>query len=440
MRAPLCGIALACVASAAPAVAQSVLPERALSAAAPSATSLSETVLSEAAALSRLSADSPRVRAIRAAVAIADADAATARRLPNPVIASTRETAAGVTEVITAVAQPLPIVTGRRAFEISAAHALVEAATSRADEGLRRARAELRLAYADLAAAQVRERELARARDAYAELTVVLARREAAGDASGFDRLRAERERLEAETDRLTAAVDRRRAQGALAAFFADASAPETLRVVEPQTGNAATDAATGSAAPSTRAPLPALDGLVTQAEGSRGELDALRHEQDAARLSVRAADRRRLPEPEVVAGTKTSSAGATGGVFGVQATLPLFDRGRAERGTALARAALASARVDAFRVALRAQVATAYDTVTARRTAADAYRATSSRLASDIERIARVSYDAGERGLLDLIDAQRSAAAARLRQNDLDHATRQAEIDLEFLTGWEIQ
>ncbi len=125
--------------------------------------------------------------------------------------------------------------------------------------------------------------------------------------------------------------------------------------------------------------------------------------------------------------------------MFGIQATLPLFDRGRADRGAALARESSPPARLDAFRRALRTQVATAYDTVTARRAAADAYRASSARLAADIERIARVSYDAGERGLLDLIDARRSAVAARLRQNDLDLATRQAEIDLEFLAGWEI-
>jgi cobalt-zinc-cadmium efflux system outer membrane protein len=404
MRAHLCGIALACVALAAPAAAQSVL--------------------TEVEALARLSADSPRVRAIRAAIALADADAAAARRLPNPSLASTRETAAGVTEVITAVAQPLPMVTGRRALDIGAATALVRAATSRADEALRRARAELRLAYADLAAAQVRERQLTQARDQYQELTDVLARREAAGDGSGFDRLRAERERLDADTDRLTAAIDRRRAQGALAAFFADSIAPDSLTV---------------SDAPPTRAEVPELDALIQRAETSRGELQALRHEQDAARFSVRAADRRRLPEPEVIAGTKTSSTGVTGAVVGVQATLPLFDRGGVERGLAVAREAAAAARIDAFRQALRAQVATARDVVTARRQAADAYRDRSARLTADIERIARVSYDAGERGLLDLIDAQRTAVAARLRQNDLDHASRQAALELEFLTGWEI-
>ena len=59
---------------------------------------------------------------------------------------------------------------------------------------------------------------------------------------------------------------------------------------------------------------------------------------------------------------------------------------------------------------------------------------------ADDIERVARVSYDAGERGILDLLDAYRAGAGARTRQSALDLAVRQAEIELEFASGWEIQ
>jgi cobalt-zinc-cadmium efflux system outer membrane protein len=56
------------------------------------------------------------------------------------------------------------------------------------------------------------------------------------------------------------------------------------------------------------------------------------------------------------------------------------------------------------------------------------------------VERIAQVSYDAGERGILELLDAYRSGAAARTRQVVLDNAARQAEIELEFVSGWEVQ
>ena len=73
------------------------------------------------------------------------------------------------------------------------------------------------------------------------------------------------------------------------------------------------------------------------------------------------------------------------------------------------------------------------------RREAADRYRAASTTLSADLERIAQVSYDAGERGILELLDAYRSGAAARVRQAALDAAARQAEIELEFVSGWEV-
>jgi outer membrane protein TolC len=56
-----------------------------------------------------------------------------------------------------------------------------------------------------------------------------------------------------------------------------------------------------------------------------------------------------------------------------------------------------------------------------------------------ELERIAQVSYDAGERGILELLDAYRTGAAARVRQAALDASVRQAEIELEFVSGWEI-
>lgn len=381
--------------------------------------------LTESEALARLSPDSPRVRAIRAATDIARADVLAAGRWPNPRVTWDREAVAGVTEHITMVAQPLPI-TGRRALEADAASALVDASSSRADDQVRRARADLRLAFANVQTAQIRERELMRARDRLQELADILARREAAGDAAGFDRLRAEREVLDVAADRVAAGADRARAQAVVAGFFAVASDPASIVAAESEV---------------VRAPVPPVDVLVARAERVRGELLAMQREIDAARFAERAAGRRLVPEPELVAGTKASTAagGDVGSVIALHATIPLFDRARPERALAVARAAQASARAEAFRVALRAQIAALRATVLERREAADRYRAASVSSASDIERIAQVSYDAGERGILELLDAYRTASAARLRQAALDAAAREAEIELEFASGWEI-
>lgn len=384
--------------------------------------------VTEAEALGRLSPDSPRARAARAAVDVARADVLAAGRWPNPRFTWDRESVAGVTENIVIVGQTLPI-TGRRGLDVQAASALVNASSSRSDDEVRRLRADLRLAFADLVAAQTRERELTAARDRLRDLADVLTRREAAGDAAGFDRLRAEREVLDIDTDRVVAATERARAQAALASFFADRSDPARLVAV-------------GRSTPAAALALPPLDALLEQAESSRGELVALKHEAESARFAERAADRRRVPEPEVLAGTKSSTAGGgdVGSVVTVHAGIPLFDRGRPERALALARAAQAEARANAFRAVLRGEIAALRLAVTERRDAAERYRAQAVSSADQIERIAQVSYDAGERSILELLDAYRTGSSARVRQATLDAAVRQAEIELEFASGWEIQ
>jgi outer membrane protein, heavy metal efflux system len=406
MRAPLVGAAwLAAFTTAAVAGAQS-LP------------------LTEIEALARLSDDSPRVRALKSGTDIARAEVLAVGRWPNPRLTFDRESVAGTAENITTVAQPLPI-TGRRGLEVRASSALAEAASSRADEGVRRARADLRTAFAQLVAAQTREREIEIARDRLRDVVRILATREASGDTAGFDRLRAEREMFDLDIDRSLAAVDRARAQAVLGSFFVATDASTLIAV--------------GASSP--RQDLPAAAALFERAETVRGELIALRHETAAARLSGQAAERRRLPEPEIIAGTKSSSVGGgdVGSLVSVLATVPLFDRGRPERAIADARERQAVARAEVFRMSLRADITALRATVIERRQSADLYRNTAMRGVDQIERIARVSYEAGERGILELLDAYRTGVSAAARQTALDLAVRQAEIELEFVSGWEI-
>lgn len=384
-----------------------------------------QTVLTEPDAIARLSPDSPRVRAIRSGIELARADVLAASRWPNPRLYVGREAVAGVSETITTVLQPLPI-TGQRRFEIQAADALVDATSFRADDATRRARADLRLAYADLVAAQERERELTSARDRLEDLAGIIGKREREGDAAGFDRLRAEREVLDVEADRVMAAADRARAQGRLASFFAASSDATTLVAAERLT---------------TSRDLPPVDVLLQQAQRTRGEILALQREVESARFSARAADRRRVPEPEVIGGAKSSTfaGGDIGSVLAVQAVLPLFDNGRIERARAQARESQATARLEAMEVSLRGEIAAWRGAALERRAAADRYRASAVASASDVERIARVSYESGERGILELLDAYRTSASARVRQAALDVSAREAEIELEFVSGWDM-
>ena len=103
----------------------------------------------------------------------------------------------------------------------------------------------------------------------------------------------------------------------------------------------------------------------------------------------------------------------------------------------ALARQARAEA--DVLRQTIRAQIAFWREAVIERRVTAARHRAALATGADQIERIAQVSYEAGERGILELLDAYRSASSARVRQAELDAAVREAEIELEFASGWEL-
>ena len=117
-------------------------------------------------------------------------------------------------------------------------------------------------------------------------------------------------------------------------------------------------------------------------------------------------------PSRKIVAGTKSSNVGGgdVGSVFSVHATIPLFDRARPGTGAgARARWRRPRRSVEAFPCGAARRSRRCATVVLERREAADRYRADGDRERGRLERIAQVSYDAGERGILELLDAYRS-------------------------------
>ena len=296
------------------------------------------------------------------------------------------------------VAQPLPI-TGRRGLEVDAASALVAASEQRADEAVRQVRAALRRAYADLVGAQLRATEMTASRDRLRGLADVLGRREAAGEAAGYDRLRAEREVIEIEADLTAARADRARAQAALAAFFAPTTDPATLVAAVPQAGVP-------------QQPLPQSKSWWLTRRVSFRSCRRSSTSRNPPHWQSDAAGRRPIPEPEVVAGTKSSNVARAAMWERSSAStspIPLFDQAKPEQALAQARRAQAEARIAAFQAVLHADVAALRTIVLERRQAADSYRASTATSAAQLERIAQVSYDAG--------GAQHSRAGRRLSE-----------------------
>jgi outer membrane protein, heavy metal efflux system len=275
-----------------------------------------------------------------------------------------------------------------------------------------------------LLAAQRRELIAKQAIESLSEIVRVLREREKAGEGSGYDALRAERELADAEavlnSERLNVATTRNR----LTQFIS---------------GSAGTIVAKGELQPGPD--LPSLDALIVRATSGRG--DVVAHQKSVTRYEFeqRAAERQRIPEPTVLAGLKRTSAPGfvdNGYVATVTVPLPLFNRGQADA----ERARALRERTDSERAALvrqvEAEVRSAYEGVILRRNASANYLR-SATSAADLAKIASLSYQEGERGILELLDAQRVAVGAQVRSVDLLFEMKRAEIELDRAVGEEV-
>jgi cobalt-zinc-cadmium efflux system outer membrane protein len=169
----------------------------------------------------------------------------------------------------------------------------------------------------------------------------------------------------------------------------------------------------------------------------ARAELRALLRLADRAELESVAARRVRLPAPRLFGGLKRaddeSGRRARGGVFGVMVALPLFDTG----GREAARWEAEHARVEAERASIeqqiRAEITRATDALGLRQAAVseDAEPA-----GDELTQIAEVAYREGEVGILELLDAVRTASRARMRSLELRLDARLAQIALERAVG----
>jgi cobalt-zinc-cadmium efflux system outer membrane protein len=367
---------------------------------------------------------SPAAAAVRLRIDEARAQARVRRALTPPAVTYTREDAADVRDDFLLVRQELPV-TGARRFLRSAADAITVAAEADAEGFVRRLRASARLAFVGLLAAQERAGALEQGVVDLEALVRVLRAREQQGDTAPYDRLRAERETAEVRAD---LASERAAIAEARARLVPYQPAPVDLVVM--------------TARGSLNAPEPfRLDQVVTAVE-KRPDFRAAVARVEAAEFELRAASRQRVPDPVVVAGTKRTVAGGpgdTGYTLGVEARLPLFGAPRAA--IALARSGLARVQLerDALRARLEAEVRGAHEVARLTRLQAAAYETDVAGIGAELARIARIAYDEGERGILELLDAYRGALAARVRAIALRAAARAASIELEALTGNEV-
>ncbi len=367
-------------------------------------------VVTEAEFLSVLDEAHPAVRESAAALAVADAGVLAATTFSNPVLDAGRENPGGpIGQTDILVSWQLPGA-GRRP-EIKARKGEVEAARRRFDHQLLAHRLTMRQAYADWAVAAARQNRLA----AQAERVESLARREAAraerGEASGLE---AGRLRFAAATLRSRVALagaEKEQARAEAAAWYPGLLAD--ARPILPEL-------------PVT----PSLDGIDTRVDAAKANLAA-------AELAHRAT-RPIVASPQVKLGWQEQDIGlgsASGPVFGVAWSVPLFDRRQATRRS-----------LNAALEAARARLERVEGESTSSRTAA---RSSFTRLAAAVAELrqelstaermldgAEAAFRQGESGLTDLLETHRAVTEAELAVLDLHEAALVALRELERLAG----
>jgi cobalt-zinc-cadmium efflux system outer membrane protein len=360
--------------------------------------------------------DGLQARAIRAESEVTRREQLARLTYPNPSVTYSRE-GAGFTEFLQAELS-LPIF-GARAALSRAGVAATAAAEAERDVRLWLLRSEAAAAVARVVAEQARL-ESARTHVREVErLIEILRTREREGEGSRFDRLRAEQELRDTNQLLTSAAV-------------ALAEARATVSGLLPPDASLGTVAGTQIA----QQPTVSIETLLNRATSTRAELRALQQLGQRATFEAEAARRSRLRSPNLFGGVKRAddaSGRETGGVFGLSVALPLFDAGRREAARWEAERARIEAEGASIEYRIRSEIAGASEVLAVRQAALSRELQGA---AEELVQIAQVAYREGEIGILELLDAVRTASRARVRSIDSRLDARLAQIALERAVG----
>lgn len=344
-------------------------------------------------------------------------------RFENPEASVSRERVSGSagreTELQVGVIQPIDI-SGQRASLRQAARAESQAVTAEVARRRQERIAETREAYAGCAASTEKLAIAQRFATRLKEAERIVELRTRAGDTAGYDlrRLRVEARSAEAEL---------RLVQGEVSAECVALSRLTGIVDARPTV--------------SLEALLPAsLASAGVQAAAGRQDLLAREARVAAATAEVSAAQRARIPDLSVGVGYKriSNEDGSAGGptvALGVR--LPIFNNGGAALSEARARQRVREAELALARQEAEASIAAA----AARATAASAAAQEAREAADDAARlgtIAEAAYQGGETGVIELVDAYRTARDAELNIVELTERAVRATVAQSLAEGRE--
>lgn len=327
-------------------------------------------------------------------------------RFENPELSVSRESAGGESEWQVGIVQPLDL-SGRRGALRDAARSEAEAVERDIVWRRQELIAETRTAYVGCAAVGAELDIWRRFARALAEARRIAEARVREGD---------------------TAVYDLRRTRVALSSAQAELSMAEGER----KAGCAKLAALTGANDPAI--PPSAMTSLRSgEHSGDRADLAAQEQRLVAAGQRLSAARRGRLPQLSVGAGVKRvddPTGTAYGPTVSVGVTLPIFNGGGAAVAEAEARRRALEAELTIARRSIEAeQQAASARALAAREAAVSAARSRDD--AGRLGTIASTAYQAGEIGVVELLDAYEAQRDAEL--SVINHARRAAEAAIQF-------
>jgi len=344
--------------------------------------------------------------------------------LPNPVASMTHENvdapAGRASESTVTISQTFDI-SGRRQLRREAAETRRQA--TRLDNQSRRIAIvqDVRKSFA----AALYQQELQASHVAWLKrldaVTNIVGQLARAGEASGYDRRRLEREAQTAKVRLrvIQAEASRRREilSGTMAKPIADASMFE---------GNLIPDS-----------PLP----IETLLAGSskHPEIAGLEAQVTASERDRQVAELLQRPDITLGLGTKhVSEPGFSdnGLILALSVPIPVFDKGKAQEQQAHAQVLALQSELSLKHSRVQAELRGIWSQTTQLRQAALEYQDETLITAQELSRIAEASYRAGEGTLLELLDAYRAELEAQTLKLDLALQARLSRIELDALTG----
>jgi cobalt-zinc-cadmium efflux system outer membrane protein len=377
--------------------------------------------VSEREAVQKFLASTPVQSISKAQIEVTQAEWRSATLLPNPTFATSIEDSAGVRDQFLLFQQSLPL-SGRLRTLKKAGSSAVSATEERARRRLQSAVADFRKVFLSLSISQRHEAILQANVARLSELVRILREREQAGEGSGLDLMRAERELLDAQADAKLAGVAVEQSRSRLASYVPDLASATISTEIE------------------TDPTLPSMSEAVSTAVQQRADYRVTRFELEQAAAQQRAAERLRIPEPTLSGGLKrTSIAGMSdnGFVAGLSIPLPFFNRGQADTARLRAEQYRLRGEQQLLQKQIEADVRANHAAAAASAVLANSYKPAAT---LDLLRAADTAYQEGERGILELLDAYRLVKEADLRSIELIRTAKEARIDFDLAMGAEVQ